>query len=352
MFEIKIIRSFAQVFDHSAAIDEFLKNFAGPNLYVSSDFLTTWLEVFPRRNARRQPHIPHIILIFNNSRLVGYCPLVLKKRGLKVVAQCAGEGLWGYSGIFFEENFAQTIFLKICENLIESGVSILSIGPLHEKFISRNSNWLDMDRGTLSPLEGAPCIEISGSFDAYIKDKPKGTFKNAARCWRNLNELGEVKIDCVKSDLEKSEIDELLENYFSLHIKQWKKSRFIRNKAWKKFYKILAYRMLDKGFLLHYLEIAGRKIAFHYGFRSGDRIYYFTPSYDQDYRKFSPGKILLADLIKFSYSKAQIFDFQNGEEPYKLDYANYVAARYQYEINLHQKGFARYFKMASVWLRI
>ncbi|MBP7841145.1 GNAT family N-acetyltransferase [Patescibacteria group bacterium] len=39
--------------------------------------------------------------------------------------------------------------------------------------------------------------------------------------------------------------------------------------------------------------------------------YYFTPTYDIDYVKYSPGKILLQHIIKDSFDKGYEFDFMN-----------------------------------------
>jgi CelD/BcsL family acetyltransferase involved in cellulose biosynthesis len=66
-------------------------------------------------------------------------------------------------------------------------------------------------------------------------------------------------------------------------------------------------------------------IAAHLGFTSGNQFYYLMPAYSNDIRfaKFSIGRLLLENLIKWSIeSDYQVFDFTTGSELYKDIWCN------------------------------
>ena len=115
--------------------------------------------------------------------------------------------------------------------------------------------------------------------------------------------------------------------------------RFIEGLPWKDFYFSFAQSCLentDSPYILDFtsLTLDGRMLAAHFGFIASDRLYYFTPTYDIEFAKYSPGKVLLNWLIERAFEKKIIFDFQNDMEPYKLQYANGVASRYVLSIYL------------------
>ena len=65
-------------------------------------------------------------------------------------------------------------------------------------------------------------------------------------------------------------------------------------------------------------------LATHWGFYSKTTFYYIMPSYEGgDWSKFSPGKILLEYLMKWSVSNGlKVFDFTEGDMFYKKNWSN------------------------------
>jgi len=69
-----------------------------------------------------------------------------------------------------------------------------------------------------------------------------------------------------------------------------------------------------------------RIIASHFGIIDNDRFVYLVPSYlkDKKIKKYSPGKILLNNLINFFFnSNLKYFDFAAGDEIYKIKFSNH-----------------------------
>ena len=72
------------------------------------------------------------------------------------------------------------------------------------------------------------------------------------------------------------------------------------------------------------LDVNNEPISFHWGVRYKNRFYHLIPTTpNSEYMKFSPGRILLQYLIKWSIDEdLKELDFTIGDEPYKKDWYN------------------------------
>lgn len=65
-------------------------------------------------------------------------------------------------------------------------------------------------------------------------------------------------------------------------------------------------------------------LAVHLGSSHQGRLGWWVPAYDAQWSKFSPGRLLLEDLLKASHERGDIeFDFLIGDEAYKFQYATH-----------------------------
>lgn len=77
--------------------------------------------------------------------------------------------------------------------------------------------------------------------------------------------------------------------------------------------------------LVSSLRAGDQLLAVHLGMAAAGRAYWWVPSYDADYSKYAPGKILLELLIEGCLQQNyQEFDFLIGGEDYKWDYATHI----------------------------
>lgn len=99
------------------------------------------------------------------------------------------------------------------------------------------------------------------------------------------------------------------------------------------FYVCLTRSLLHKEWLLFsVLEFNGRAIAFHFGFDYGSKVIWYKPSFDIEYRKHSPGKVLLRFLLQYSLDNGKKeFDFTLGDEEFKRRFTNRVRRNLQLE---------------------
>ncbi len=84
-------------------------------------------------------------------------------------------------------------------------------------------------------------------------------------------------------------------------------------------------RLRERGVLLVSSLSAGETLlAVHFGSSHDGRLGWWVPAYDAQFGKFSPGRLLLEELLAASYNRGDVeFDFLIGDEPYKFQYATH-----------------------------
>ena len=100
---------------------------------------------------------------------------------------------------------------------------------------------------------------------------------------------------------------------------------------------------------ISYLKLNDALIAAHWGIVHKKRFYYLIPSLDvRDLSKYSPGRLLISLLIKWSISKKiDIFDFTLGDENYKKSWCNNESQLYNYLYLNNFKGFLLFILLKS-----
>jgi CelD/BcsL family acetyltransferase involved in cellulose biosynthesis len=86
----------------------------------------------------------------------------------------------------------------------------------------------------------------------------------------------------------------------------------------------VAHSAGESGILhLSRLRCGSNVLAVHLGFVHNGTFYYYMPSYDLAWSAFSPGKILMTQLIGWAVEKRlRYFDFMSGDDAYKAEFAS------------------------------
>lgn len=84
-------------------------------------------------------------------------------------------------------------------------------------------------------------------------------------------------------------------------------------------------RLRERGALLVSSLCAGSTLmAVHFGATSDRRLGSWIPAYDASLQKYSPGRLLLEDMLKASHARGDLeFDFLIGNEAYKFQFATH-----------------------------
>ena len=154
---------------------------------------------------------------------------------------------------------------------------------------------------------------------------PKKVLADSVRQRKRLAEHGNLKFNFFDSD---EQCPDLLEQLFSFKQQRYVQmgvKNFLESKDHQDFYSKLPL-ILDSKTKVHRssLTLDDEVIALHWGVTYLKTFYYLMPAHNTGkWSKYSPGKLLLEDLLKWSHdNQFTIFDFTGGEEPYKKIWSN------------------------------
>lgn len=184
-------------------------------------------------------------------------------------------------------------------------------------------------------LHGEPHGKIEGTQPSpYIEWKKHGSWAEWEAAWK-ANPLpksfdGARQRRKLERDVGpiRFELDDTRPAVFDACV-QWKSSQYVAsgftdmfaNPRHVSFFK----RLRDRGVLLVSSLCAGDSLlAVHFGSLNDQRFGWWIPTYDPKFARFSPGRILLDELMKASFARGDLeFDFLIGDENYKFLYATH-----------------------------
>lgn len=156
---------------------------------------------------------------------------------------------------------------------------------------------------------------ICGQYDIFFEMLPQSTRKDIQYCRRRLEKNGNLDFQVLTDG---SNLDKYLDVYDDIRARSWKapeKDRFFN----RELIRLVAAKGWLRMGLLSYnnVPIAGQK-----WFVSQRRAYIYDVIYDEDYKRYSPGKLLTAFMFKYTIENDKIVyaDFLRGDEPYKEEW--------------------------------
>ena len=153
---------------------------------------------------------------------------------------------------------------------------------------------------------------------------------------KRLNLIGKLSHKLAVSISEKEKVL----NFFFVN----KKKQLISTNSWNYLDNETYSSFLRKLFIsndshISYLSLDDKIIAVHLGYVKNKKLTYLFPAYDREYSNFSPGNILLLEMINIFFNNhGNEFDFTTGNEPYKLRLANTKQEIFYKNISLNIKG--------------
>jgi CelD/BcsL family acetyltransferase involved in cellulose biosynthesis len=167
----------------------------------------------------------------------------------------------------------------------------------------------------------SPVVDLRGGHERYLATARAGSkdvLAQVARRRRKLaREVGDVTMEWQAADTDALEI-----------LFEWKSAQYRETAVWDRFAQpwiVHVVRLLASTReealtgLLSTLRAAGELVAVHFGLLGRDRLAWWFPAYNQKFASYSPGLILLLDLISEAAARGVAFvDLGRGEHHYKL----------------------------------
>jgi CelD/BcsL family acetyltransferase involved in cellulose biosynthesis len=157
----------------------------------------------------------------------------------------------------------------------------------------------EADRVTLArDVAHSPYIRLEADFAEYERSLSRNRRKSLRRRRRRLEEEGRVRFEVHDG---RTELDRLLAETFAVEAAGWKGRRgsaISSSPETARFYTEVARWAADRGWLrLALLRLDGRPIASDFAIEHGGAWYTLKAGYDEEFRSFGPGALLLAEEI-------------------------------------------------------
>lgn len=154
---------------------------------------------------------------------------------------------------------------------------------------------------------------ISCTGDEFFLQLPNALRKDILYCQRRLEKEGQVSFSVITSP---DNLENAMDDYYSTYSKSWQK----QERLGPTFHRDLAKMAAGNGWLrLGFLRYNGSPIAAQFWIVCNATAYIMKTVYDQEYKKFSPGKVLTANMMKhvIDIDKVSTIDYVQGDESYK-----------------------------------
>jgi len=295
-----------------------------PQIFISHDWIRCWIETFVEKNSL-------LIYIYRvDSKIKFIAPLM---KGRRIYLQKISRKSIHFLGIDRSDSH-DFIYAPGYEVLIPELINMLI---LQYPKVILNFDSIIEDSPSLKvlneykPLKGT-INKVKNSLIPYIllNEMPAKSIKkkNILRSKKHMQQKGKIELKKITDPLD---IEKFLPILFEQHKQKWKNSQYNQNSN-REFYQKIAYMLNDLGYLEFTVFLFEKaSIAMHFGFSFKGRYYYFKPTFDFDFAHYSPGNVLLIDLIKQAKDRDfTIFDFGKGEEAYKFRYTKNTNILYNY----------------------
>jgi glycosyltransferase involved in cell wall biosynthesis/CelD/BcsL family acetyltransferase involved in cellulose biosynthesis len=173
--------------------------------------------------------------------------------------------------------------------------------------------------------QACPIVKIDGEWNDFIlKEKSKKTIKKINHKYSLLSKCGTISFMFIR---EREAIENILKKIAEVEHKSWKKNSetalFLSSKDHEFMLKVCS-EFAEKGKLrILGILLDNRLITYRIGYLFKNKFYSYSTSYDPDYKKFSPGILLLKDTIQSCFmNKVSEYDHGRGEEKFKMEWSN------------------------------
>jgi len=296
--------------DLNAWVDLFPSNALSSTLFMHPDFC---------RLVHRIVSPVEVVVLEDQGRIVGVVPLARAQgltgriRGYGQVAQEISDGFC----FPVEDAYVDTLGSA----LLKAGV--WSIFVTHFTVGRRIPN---VNMGAVTKTYAVRSAVGMGNLWDQLKERSKKFWSDTERCVRRLNEFSGGYQFHWNSPAPERDLAILID----LKLEQYRRTNQYKAPLFQKDLQELlkALVMMPTGKFsapLSVLYCGDKLVAAHLGLSGGGRLHYWFPVYDPAYSKYSPGKILLSEVMKHSEAQSvAIIDFGEGYADYKVAVSNEV----------------------------
>ena len=178
----------------------------------------------------------------------------------------------------------------------------------------------------------APYIALTGSFEDYLAGLRSKERYNIRSRRKKLLEEGGIRFEAIAP----AEFETGLHVLFDLHARRADAKRiastFGRSAVFE-FHRALLRRLNPSDVALRCLKGEAGIIAVLYGFRCGNRFFFYQTGYNPDWSSASPGIVIVSETLREAFATGCTeFNFLQGDEPYKQTFTHAARALFDCQV--------------------
>lgn len=285
--------------------------------FQSPAWLINWWKYFGNNNL-------YTVAVYNRRILVGLAPMYIfnyrsQNENLRQLT-FIGTGNTDYMDLLCRPEFERESVRMISEFLLETtgNWDMCDFQELRQSSPLLKIKVPEMLETRIINSDVCPVAVLPGSFYDYLQSLPVSFRKNTVRARRQLWDSGTLRLETAK----KENLDEYMDWLFRLHNASWKNRNMpglLEESTLQNFHRDAAEDLLGLGALrLYALKHDERIIAAVYSLIKNNRLYYYIGGFDPAFSKYSPGSVILLEIIESAISEGiRKFDFLRGREDYK-----------------------------------
>jgi CelD/BcsL family acetyltransferase involved in cellulose biosynthesis len=295
-----------------------------PSPFLLHSWLAEWWRHYGE-GGELAVHVAH-----RDGRLVAALPMCVRPRyRLRVLSFLGGDSA-SLADLLLADGERPEVGAALAARATSSEYDFADLSGLPAD--SRLVAALGGPRLTLIERSEAPVLDLSAGWDEVYRSKLSSKRRNHhRRRRRQLAELGRVEVSVATTE---AELEQALEDAFTLHVRRWQGrpdgSGFATPEG-RSFHHATARALAPLGVpRIVTLKVDGRPLAFHYYLVLEGRMYVYRIAFDPAYGRLSPGVINTLDAIEAAAAEGVTrVEFLGGAERYKVELADHFEPLYQ-----------------------
>lgn len=300
-FEAEWIDSEKRWEECSSDWDDAVTDSSEANIFSTWDYLhTSW-----RHFAKPDGDCLAILAVRERNRLVGFAPMRIcfRRRLGFTIRRLMVLPAWASDRVLLVEpssrrhEFYGLLISQLEQRMDSWDVLEFPAYPADGGLLHALQTWNAQRRDLSVKIQKSspsPFIRLPARRDMLLSTLSKNLRKNLKRHRRKLEATGELKLAVFTRP---DEISQAVDRYAEIESNSWKvqaQQGISKNAKNLCFYRDLLVRLSRQGrSVVHFLEKDGRYLAGNIDVRYGDVVYSLQTAYDDAYKAYSPGNVLM-----------------------------------------------------------
>jgi CelD/BcsL family acetyltransferase involved in cellulose biosynthesis len=318
-------------------------------VFQTFEWNATWRETVGRTEPISE-HVVHVAAA--DGRTLMLLPLAIRQTQRLRVLEFLGGSLTDYNAPLIDADFARTLDERDFVRLWRTAIGLLP--KLDVVWLVRMPETVD---GAPNPLIGLSWVRhtddayaatLPDSFKEFTATRSTQFFAQIRRHRRRLEKHGSVDVSFPSEAGERLDVIRVLAEQKSSWLRSNGYENTFERSATREFYERLTTSQPQTGrILVACLRVGDQIAATLWGAVFGRRYYFLLPSYGEQWKNYSAGRILTESVLQrcIDQGDVNVFDLTIGDEGYKRVWSDHALALHEYLEARTVKGFA------FVWYR-